>query len=132
MSKSKQLDVGNSTEEIICNYFSQKGYWAFIIPKKAGGQPFDLIACKGNDTWFVDAKHVDIKKASFEFSRIEPNQRTAMERAVGKGKIKNVGFFIFWERTPDKLYFFPFRMWKTLEDSGCKSVKMVDMICIQL
>ena len=85
-----------------------------------------------NDTWFVDAKHVEIKKASFEFSRIEPNQRTAMERAVGKGKIKNVGFFIFWERTPDKLYFFPFRMWKTLEDSGCKSVKMVDMICIQL
>ena len=44
MTKSIQNIVGDSTEQFIANFLRENGYWAYILPKKVGGQPFDIIA----------------------------------------------------------------------------------------
>ena len=68
---SIQNIVGNETEKQVAELFHKNEYWAFVIPKKIGGQPFDIIASREKDTWFVDAKHLEASKASFPFDRIE-------------------------------------------------------------
>lgn len=119
-----QNTVGNSTEKLISNSFMECRYWAYILPKKVGGQPFDIIACKGNNTWFIDAKHLEANKASFAFDRIEPNQKTSMMYAHAYANIQNLGFAIVWDRTPDKIYFFPYLDYLEMEKNGEKSVKI--------
>lgn len=121
---SKQLIVGNSTEERIAQFFSQKKYWAYILPKKLGGQPFDVIACRGNNTWFIDAKHLEANKASFSFERIEPNQRTSMKFAKIYADIKNLGFIIEWDRCPENLFYLSYDKLIEIEQNGAKSVKI--------
>ena len=53
MVKSKQLQVGNATEERLARYFQSMGFWVYILPKKIGGQPFDIIAGRNREAWFV-------------------------------------------------------------------------------
>lgn len=121
---SKQMIVGNSTEQDIAQCFYKNGYWAYILPKKIGGQPFDIIACKNNDTWFIDAKHLDSDKSSFSFERIEPNQRTSMKYARKIANIKNLGFAIKWDKCPEMLYYLSYDKLLELERNGAKSVKI--------
>lgn len=86
---SKQMIVGDSTEEKIAKYFQSKGYWAYILPKKIGGQPFDIIACRGKDTWFIDAKHLEEKKRLLILSESNRTKRHQcnMQRVLRKCKI---------------------------------------------
>lgn len=127
MTKSIQNIVGDSTEQFIANFLRENGYWAYILPKKVGGQPFDIIACRYNNIWFVDAKHLEKEKASFSFDRIEPNQKTSMLYAQQFAHITNMGFVIYWERTPEKLYFLPYDIVLKTEKEGKKSVKIEDL-----
>lgn len=127
MTKSIQNIVGDSTEQFIANFLRENGYWAYILPKKVGGQPFDIIACRYNNIWFVDAKHLEKEKASFTFDRIEPNQKTSMLYAQQFAHISNMGFIIYWERTPEKLYFLPYDRVLRSEKEGKKSVKIEDL-----
>jgi hypothetical protein len=127
MTKSIQNIVGDSTEQFIANFLRENGYWAYILPKKVGGQPFDIIACRYNNIWFVDAKHLEKEKASFSFDRIEPNQKTSMLYAQQFAHITNMGFIIYWERTPEKLYFLPYDRVLKSEKEGKKSVKIEDL-----
>lgn len=127
MTKSIQNIVGDSTEQFIANFLRENGYWAYILPKKVGGQPFDIIACRYNNIWFVDAKHLEKEKASFSFDRIEPNQKTSMLYAQQFAHITNMGFIIYWERTPEKLYFLPYNRVLKSEKEGKKSVKIEDL-----
>lgn len=119
--------VGNSTENFIANFLRENGYWAYILPKKVGGQPFDIIACRCDDIWFVDAKHLEEEKASFSFERIEPNQKTSMSYAQNFAHITNMGFVIYWERTPEKLYFLSYDRVLKSEKENKKSVKIEDL-----
>lgn len=127
MTKSIQNIVGDSTEQFIANFLRENGYWAYILPKKVGGQPFDIIACRYNNIWFVDAKHLEKEKASFSFDRIEPNQKTSMLYAQQFAHITNMGFVIYWERTPEKLYFLPYDRVLKSEKESKKSVKIEDL-----
>lgn len=127
MTKSIQNIVGDSTEQFIANFLRENGYWAYILPKKVGGQPFDIIACRYNNIWFIDAKHLEKEKASFSFDRIEPNQKTSMLYAQQFAHITNMGFIIYWERTPEKLYFLPYDRVLKSEKEGKKSVKIEDL-----
>lgn len=122
--QSKQLILGNSAEEYIADYFYKKSYWAYILPKKIGGQPFDVIACKQNNTWFVDVKHLESGKASFPFSRIEPNQWTSMRFAKMLAGIQNLGFVIVWQEYPETPFFLHYDNLLELVSNGEKSVKI--------
>ena len=128
MVKSKQLQVGNATEERLARYFQSMGFWVYILPKKIGGQPFDIIAGRNREAWFVDAKHLEASEASFDFKRIEPNQITSMKMATEFAHLANVGFFIYWERKPDGFFFMPYRLYKALEKIGRKSVGIEELV----
>lgn len=121
---NKQNKIGDRTESIIAQRFSQNNFWAYILPKKIGGQPFDIIACKDSCAWMVDAKHLEADKASFPFDRIEPNQRTSMLFAKTFANIKNIGFMIIWERKPENIYFLSYDNFCELEKQGAKSIKI--------
>lgn len=123
----RQLEEGKATEERVAKLFQKNNYWAYIIPKKIGGQPFDIIACKNDITYFIDAKHLDETSTTFPFSRIEPNQKTSMRYAYSFSGIKNVGFIILWERFPEKLFFLPYEEYLELEKQKAISVKIKDL-----
>lgn len=125
--KSVQNIVGDSTENYTANFLRENGYWAYILPKKVGGQPFDIIACRCDDIWFLDAKHLEKEKASFSFERIEPNQKTSMSYAQNFAHITNMGFVIYWERNPETLYFLPYERVLRMEAGGQKSVKIEEL-----
>lgn len=120
----QQLEIGNSAEECIANFFHDKRYWAYILPKKIGGQPFDLIASKKNETWFVDVKHLEAEKVSFSFDRIEPNQWTSFRYARNISEIKNLGFVILWQKCPKTPFYLSFDKLLDYVENGDKSVKI--------
>lgn len=122
--KTKQQEEGESTEKLVVAAFKNNGFWAYNLPKKIGGQPFDIIGCKRGITWFVDGKHLEADKASFSFERIEPNQRTSMQYARGFAGIQNLGFVIKWDRDLSRLFFLSYDKVIELEKNGCKSVKI--------
>lgn len=132
-----QNRLGKETEkEIAAQFFKKHKYWALIIPKTINGQPFDIIACRENDLWFIDAKHLDEKKASLPFDRIEANQETSMTYAKCYAKIvARFGFIVYWEREPNRLFYFSFDNYIEMKQKGLKSVKikelddMEDLIC---
>lgn len=128
----KQNDLGKETEEEIAEFFNSFDYWVYVMPKKINGQPFDIIARRENDVWFVDAKHLRKDEASFAFNRIEPNQITSMSYANNVANIyDNMGFIIIWDRTPGKFYYFPYEQFKEMRSKGEKSVKFEKLLDLE-
>ena len=132
----KNDKIGRTTEKNIVEYFEKHKFWAFNVPKGINGQPFDIIARRKNQVWFIDAKHLVYSKASFPFDRIEPNQETTMDYAKIVADIQdNMGFVIEWERTPGKFYYLSHEIYKEMKKLGEKSVKinslpvLGDLIC---
>ena len=125
--KSEQLKLGNETEEEVAKFFKKNGYWSYITPKKVSGQPVDIIAIKNGVNWLVDAKHLDIKKKSFAFSRAEANQIDAMTYARNFAGIKNLGFVICLENDYSKFFFLSYDKYLEIEQSGRKSAKIDEL-----
>lgn len=122
--KSEQLKLGNETEEEVAKFFKKNGYWSYITPKKVSGQPVDIIAIKKGVNWLVDAKHLDGKKKSFTFSRVEANQIDAMTYARNFADIKNLGFVICVEDDYSKFFYLSYDKYLEIEQSGRKSAKI--------
>ena len=117
--------LGKKTEEAVADFFGEKGYWAHILPKAVIGQPFDIIARRENKVFFVDAKHLEDKKASFALSRIEPNQLSAMKYANMTARIfDNMGFVIMWK---ENFYFLDYGKVKYMIAKDIKSIKMEEL-----
>jgi Holliday junction resolvase-like predicted endonuclease len=123
----KQLNVGNEAEKEVAEFFKKKGYWAYITPKKFNGQPVDIIAGKDNILWLVDAKHLRKQDKSFDFSRIESNQRSTMKYAKEYANNQNVGFCVCWENCPEKIFFLHYDKLIEIEEKGRKSAKFEEM-----
>lgn len=126
-SNSKQLDLGNETEQEVAKFFKSKGFWSYITPKKVSGQPVDIIAIKNNENWLVDAKHLDMKKKSFPFSRIEANQVDSLTYARKFAGIKNVGFVICLENDYSKFFYLSYDKYLEIEQNGRKSAKIEEL-----
>lgn len=92
--------IGNTKEKVVANELSRLGYWCHIFAQTKQGQPFDLIAIKNNIVIMGDVK--SCLKGRFDFSRIEPNQYTAMELALQKGNT-NIYFFLVDEENNIKV-----------------------------
>ncbi len=67
---------GHKFERELCQKLSEKGFWAHNIASRSEGQPADVIAAKNNTVILIDCKVCE--NDEFSFSRIEPNQETAM------------------------------------------------------
>lgn len=128
----KQNVLGRETEEHVADFFNSFGYIVITLNRGINGQPFDIIARRENDIWFVDAKHLRKDEASFPFSRIEPNQITSMSYANILANIHdNMGFIIEWDRTPGKFYYFPHEWFKEMKSRGEKSIKIDKLLDLE-
>ena len=89
--------AGTRFETYLCDKLSEKGFWAHNLAQNKHGQPADIIAVKNGRACLIDCKVCSTDKG-FPLSRIEENQKTAMElwAACGNG----VGWFAFL--LPDK------------------------------
>lgn len=106
--------IGNTKEKIVANEFKRLGYWCHIFAQTKQGQPFDLIAIKNNQVLMGDVK--SCLKGRFDFSRIEPNQYTAMELALQKGNT-NIYFFLVDESDNIKVV-----KYQTIKEFSAKSI----------
>ena len=76
--------MGNTFERRFCDLLFQHGFWAHNMAQTAAGQPADVIAVKGQYHTLIDCKVVTGQ--GFRFSRVEDNQRTAMDSFRERGK----------------------------------------------
>ena len=70
--------AGTTFEKEFAELLAGKGFWVHRLQDNQNGQPFDIIAVKNGRAYAFDCK--DCAGRSFPLSRIEENQRMAMER----------------------------------------------------
>lgn len=68
--------VGNDFEQEASDILYNGGFWVHNFANNKNGQPADIIACRGDETYLIDAK--DCANDYFSISRIEDNQHLAM------------------------------------------------------
>lgn len=68
---------GSAFEREFAEKLSANGYWVHLLRDNHNGQPFDLIAVRDGIAYAIDCK--DCTSEKFPLSRIEENQRMAME-----------------------------------------------------
>lgn len=69
--------TGNAFEAEFCQKLFDAGFWVCNLTQNEAGQPADVIAVKSGTAALIDCKVCE--KDVFQFSRIEPNQKTAMK-----------------------------------------------------
>lgn len=70
--------IGTAFEKEFAELLAEKGFWVHRLQDNQNGQPFDIIAVKNGRAYAFDCK--DCVGRAFPLSRIEENQRMAMER----------------------------------------------------
>lgn len=70
--------AGTAFEREFAGLLAEKGFWVHRLQDNQNGQPFDIIAVKNGRAYAFDCK--DCAGSVFTLSRIEENQRMAMER----------------------------------------------------
>ena len=89
--------TGREFENACVKSLHKDGFWVHRIhPDESGQQPFDIIAIRGSEMCFFDAKVVT-DKVSFPFSRIEDNQMNAFELVQKKTHASKIGLLIYWD-----------------------------------
>ena len=68
--------LGRMWEKQLSEMLYRDGFWVHIFKGNQNGQPSDIIAVKDGHAYLIDAKVCSVK--GFALSRIESNQRTAM------------------------------------------------------
>lgn len=69
--------AGNAFEKELAQQLADRGFWVHRLQDNKNGQPADLIAALNGSTYLIDCK--DCASDVFLFSRIEPNQHSAMQ-----------------------------------------------------
>ena len=79
MGSTSNAGVGAMFERQLCELLSRSGFWVHrITPNAAGQQPADIIAVRRKYHTLIDCKVITTQNG-FPFSRVEDNQRLAME-----------------------------------------------------
>lgn len=82
--------TGTAFEKEFAELLAEKGFWVHRLQDNQNGQPFDIIAVKNGRAYAFDCK--DCAGRSFPLSRVEENQRMAMERWEECGN--GIGYFV--------------------------------------
>ena len=107
---------GTDFERELCEKLSKFGFWVYRCPQSADGQPADIIAARNGKTYLIDAKVC--KNDTFPLSRIEENQRLAMEYFFECGN--NVGWFAM--KTSKDIFMIPLSILIELLRRGAKMI----------
>lgn len=76
--KMSNRGTGTKFETALCEMLADTGFWAHNLAQNKHGQPADIIAVKNGKAYLIDCKVCSTDKG-FPFSRVEENQRCAME-----------------------------------------------------
>ena len=109
---------GTSFEREFAQMMYEHGFWAHLIQDNRNGQPFDLIAAKDGIALVFDCK--DCETDIFNLSRIEENQKAAMELWSECGN--HEGLFVIRFRSGN-IYILPYTLTQYLEHSKKKSFR---------
>ena len=118
MKKSMEnRTVGIRFEQEMCNYLSKKGWWAHDMTQSASGQPADIICAKGNVAILIDCKVCANNR--FPFSRVEPNQESAMKLWMDKG---NTYVYFALKLNDDSVYMMSYIRYNMFVQEGKSSL----------
>ena len=76
--------IGNRFEREMSKVLAENGFWCHVMQQNKAGQPADIIACRGRYHTLIDCKV--LSDGVFVFSRVEENQRYAMNRFQDRGE----------------------------------------------
>lgn len=111
---------GTAFERKFAELLSGEGFWAHCLKDNANGQPFDVIAARNGRTYVFDCK--DCATERFVLSRIEENQRNAMELWSATGN--HQGMFAI--KFSGRIYLLPHQMLEILVENGTKSITEIE------
>jgi Holliday junction resolvase len=108
--------AGTAFEKEFAQMLAANGFWVHRLQDNKNGQPADIIAAINESAFLIDCK--DCQGDTFQFSRIEPNQRSAMDLWYDCGN----GSGLFAVRFPTgNVYMVPYLFIKAAEEVGIKS-----------
>ena len=82
--KTHNRSVGGRFEQEFAEFLDKHGFWCHVMQQNKAGQPSDIIAVKGDFHCLIDCKEVSTNKG-FVLSRVEENQRLAMQKFLSRG-----------------------------------------------
>lgn len=109
---------GTAFEREFARMLAGHDFWVHCISDNANGQPFDVIAARDGVSYVFDCK--DCSHERFPLSRIEENQKTAMELWWGCGNTEPL-FAIRFPLRGVRLVSFSVLM--EMERVGCRSLQ---------
>lgn len=113
--------LGNDFEQELCEILADHGFWAHNFANRKSGQPADIIAVKDTTAYLIDAKVCTYEV--FNFSRIEENQRNAMDMWIECGN--RTPYFALKAR--GEVYMVSYVQMIELEKRGKKRLDLEDM-----
>ena len=121
------IKIGSDCEKQVINILRGNGFWCYLTPRTATGQPVDIIAAKSKNNcdivYLFDVKHVRDETVSFTLERIEANQWSSLGYARNFANLERLGFAIYFERNKT-LYWLPFTKALELKEKGIKSINL--------
>lgn len=113
---------GNKFEEELAQKLFNEGFWVHRLTQNSAGQPADIMAVKDGEAFLIDAKVCE--SDVFPFSRVEGNQRTAMElwKQCGNG----TGWFAILMR--GEIYMLSYNSILDFESLKEKSLNYADIL----
>lgn len=111
--------LGNRIEKLVLSSLQGWGFWAHLLVDNMNGQPFDIIALKGNMSFCIDAKNLEENVHSFSFRRIEENQWNAMELVSRVSTSSVCGFAVYHCGI---IYFAPYDIICKMMENGKTSI----------
>lgn len=94
---------GTAFEWELAGWLSGHGFWVHRLQDNKNGQPADLVAAMNGSTYLIDCKRCE--GSTFQLSRIEPNQHTAMMLWHDTGN----GWGLFAVMVGDRVYMVSYR-----------------------
>lgn len=116
--------IGNKVEQELLAQLESYGMWTHLLKDSASGQPFDIVAIYGDNTFCIDCK--DCKAERFPFTRCEDNQINAFNKLTSTG-FYNTSFVIYHNY---KWYVLPYALYHKKKDTA-KSVRVSDLISLE-
>ena len=109
--------TGSDFESWFAGELSENGFWVHRFQDNKNGQPCDLIAAQDGEAYLFDCKSCE--KDSFCLSRIEENQRNAMELFYKTGNRRGM----FAIRFPENLiYLVDYQVMEGIRKRGMKRI----------
>lgn len=109
--------TGNLFEKQLAEKLSENGFWVHRFQDNQNGQPCDLMAARDGETYLFDCKSCG--KDSFRLSRVEENQKNAMDLFYRTGNRRGM----FAIRFPEGLiYLVDYQVMEDIREQGRKRI----------